>query len=151
MKRILPIQTNTYLRIECWTYYQMAIIQTLPDYMIWLSSHMDVFYYEAIGEGLYFGNRTKPFSPEYYRDILDIEEINLYDVHPDAIIDRIIDELNREYYYIVFLRDDNNDSHEAFIYGYDLEQKLFFSIAINESGKFEIRYNKLRKLKEAKK
>ena len=137
MKKILPIQTNTYLRVECWTYYQMAIIQTLPDYMIWLSSHMDVFYYEAIGEGLYFGNRTKPFSPEYYRDILDIEEINLYDVHPDAIIDRIIDELNREYYYIVFLRDDNNDSHEAFIYGYDLEQKSFSSIAINESGKFE--------------
>lgn len=131
-RKILPLQINAELKIECWTYYKMAIIQTLPRYMNWLSAHMNIFY-GYIGENLYFGNGPIPHEPEYFSDILCIEEIDLFDISSDDIVRRIKSELDNDYYFVVFLRS-NDYIHEAFIYGYDDNEQSFMSIAF-ETGK----------------
>lgn len=134
-KVILPCKINTNLGIECWTFYKMAIIQTLPEHMNWLSSHMNIFCGE-LGEGVYFGKDNRPHDSAYYSDILDIEEIDIYSVAPNKIAERIKHELNNDFYYVVFLRNEEGFSHEIFIYGYDDSNHSFNTVAIGENGHF---------------
>lgn len=144
MEKILPVELDTKLKIECWTYYKLSIIQTLPNHMNWLSSHMDIYAGE-MGEGVYFGNQ-KPHLPNYYSDILHIEEIDLYDVATERIVDRIKSEIDNDFYYVLFLRDANGFSHEAFIYGYSDKHDVFYTISMNENKQFyshEISYREL--------
>ena len=134
MKKTLPVEINAKLKIECWTYYKMAVIQTLPDYMRWLSSHMKVVG-GVFGKAVYFGEQ-KPHPPGYFSDILTIEEIDLFSVSPGSIAKRIIREIDDGWYYVVFLRDGDNDSHEAFIYGYDDTEEVFYTISFNNELQF---------------
>lgn len=144
-RKILPVLLNTKLQIECWTYYKMAIIQTLPNYMNWLSSHMDLFYGD-MSEGLYYGNLPKLNQPEYYSDILDIEEIDLYSVSVDKIVDEIKNTINEDFYYLLYIRTNDQDSHEVFIYGYDDKERFFHSLGLENNGHFgpvKISYERL--------
>ena len=158
MKKILPVKIDAIITSECWTYWKMAIIQTLPDYMIWLSSHLDIF---QNLDSVYFGKDLKVFSNEYYSDILDIEEIKIYSISYNKIIEFIKNCINSDFYYTVFilknlnnecnnlhiLHDSNNIFHEIFIYGYDDENKVFNSISISENNYFKpttIAYDKLK-------
>ncbi len=134
MDKKLPLELDVKLKIECWTYYKMAIIHTLPNYMNWLSSHMKIFA-GIVSESAFFGDK-KPHPPEYYSDILYIEEIDLYTVPPDKIVNRIKDEIDRGFYYVVFICNENDYSHEAFIYGYNDEENIFYTISLNENGHF---------------
>ncbi len=135
MKKTLAISNESILKMECWTYYKMSIIQTLPQYMNWLSAHMNIYFAE-LGEGIYFGEGIKPHRAEYYSDILHIEEIDLYQVIPCEIIDRIKSSINDDYYFVVFLRDEKGYSHEVFIYGLDDESKMFESLMLRDDGIF---------------
>ena len=144
-KVVLPISTNTELKIECWTFYKMSIIQTLPEYMNWLSSHMNIFYGE-IGEKIYFGIGPHPHDVTYFSDILDIDEIDLYAVKPSNLIKKIKSEIDMDYYYVVFLRNEEGESHEIFIYGYDDNITSFYTFDLIENGNFVpalIRYDKV--------
>ncbi len=124
----------------------MAVIQTLPNHMNWLSSHMDLFFGD-MSEGLYYGNLPRLNQPEYYLDILNIEEIDLYSVSGDKIIDEIKNAIDDDFYYLVYTRTNNQDSHEVFIYGYDDEECTFNSFGLRDNGHFgpvKISYDRLR-------
>lgn len=131
--KILPLELNARLEIECWTYYKFAIIQTLPEYMNWVSSHMSLYYNKDL-ESLCFGNYVKPHPVEYFADILDISELDLYEVPPQTIVEHIKQEIDQDYYFVVFLRDRHNYAHEIFVYGYDDEAKTFHTIALTEDN-----------------
>ena len=135
-KVVLPCKIDTHLQIECWTFYKMAIIQTLPKYMNWLSAHMNIFCGE-LGEGVYFGKDNRPHDSAYFSDVLDIEEIDIYSVTPNKIIERIKHEINNDFYYVIFLRDDEETAHEIFIYGYDDNNYSFDTVEIGINGHFQ--------------
>ncbi len=144
MEKILSVELNSKLKIECWTYYKLSIIQTLPNYMNWLSSHINIYAGE-MGEGVYFGT-SKPHPPSYYSDILSIEEIDLYNTDVNEIVDKIKIEINNDCYYVLFLRNENGFSHEALIYGYSDKHSVFYTISMNENNQFsshEISYTEL--------
>ena len=130
--KILPVKVDTTLKIECWTYYKLAVIETMPNYMNWLSSHMNI-YYAPMGSGIYFGNCPIPYSTDYYKDILNIEEIDLFEIKPQSIIEQIIRSIKNDYYYVLFLRTAQNEHHEAFIYGYDDNNKCFYSFSVQNN------------------
>lgn len=131
-KKSLPVIINPSLKMECWTYYKMAILQTLPEHMNWLAAHMNL-YYGDMGEGLCFGSGPTPHPPEYFCDILNIEEIDLFAVRSCDIVNRIKSEINNNYYFVVFLRYSDNVSHESFIYGYDDSTKVFKTVSFGNS------------------
>ena len=126
---ILPIQKNTTLKMECWTYYKLAIIETLPNCMNWLSSHINTFV-SVQEQYVFYGNYPKPHPIEYFKDILIIKELDLYEIAPSEIIKQIKETINDNNYFVVFLRKSENQYHEAFIYGYNDINKYFHSFSI---------------------
>ena len=134
-KKELPLELNSDIKMECWTNYKMAIIKTLPNFMNWLSSHIDV-YYDEIWGGIFFGEGTRPHDSEYYRDILDIEEVDLFTIAPDDIVDVIKYAINHNYYYVVYLRNQEGASHEILVYGYDDSVSSFLTLSNRQKKGF---------------
>lgn len=138
MNRILPLELKSKIQTECWTYYKLAIIETLPNYENWLSSHMSVCI-DTVDEQVYFGNENKPHPLEYYSEILDIEELDLCSIYSDSLIEKIKERINNGWYFVTFVCDENEYLHEVFLYGYADEENTLFSISLNERGHFEQR------------
>lgn len=135
MKKNLPICESPALTMECWTSYKLAIIQTLPNHMNWLASHLNI-YWATMGEKLYFGTGPKPHNMEYYSDILTIQEMDLYSIKPSDIVKHIKSCINNDFYYVVFLRNENGQVHDNLLYGYDDSANAFDAFALSENGRF---------------
>jgi hypothetical protein len=139
----LPIKINAIITSECWTYYKMAIIETSPHQLAWLSSHMDLYMYHNFWSC--FGENSRIYPLNYYNEILSIHEIPLQQVNIKNITQRIIDEIQSEHYIIIdcdfkMLFPDvfqNSKYHETLLYGFDQEREVFFSTVLQKSGKFE--------------
>ncbi len=112
---------------------RMCIIQTLPNYEKWLYTHMTMIV-ENIDIVPLFGECTCPHPADYYSDIIDIEEINIFAVSVDEIIEYIKDNINNGFYISVFVRMESGYNHEVFIYGYNDDEKKFSSVALNDLG-----------------
>lgn len=138
MKIILPFEIKPKIETECWNYYKMSIIQTLPNYTNWLAAHMGVCV-DTVDEQVYFGTEGEPYPLEYFSDILDIEELDMCTIYPDSLVERVKERINNGWYYVVFVSDETEYSHEVFLYGYDDEEKVFYSVCLNEHGHFEPR------------
>lgn len=77
MNKTLPVELNACIKTECWTYMRMCVIQTMENYEKWLYTHMTTFV-DCNTRTSYFGDYTKVHSSDYYRDILETEELSIF-------------------------------------------------------------------------
>lgn len=131
VKKILEIDKNTLITSECWNYYKFCVFQLVPQYIEWFVNHFKL-YLNADGSA-FFGEYGEIYSISYYNALIEIEEKPLNALHPDNLIEFIIQQINRDKYIILDLNyqklyDTNKEHfwlHEALIYGYDLENQEF--------------------------
>ncbi len=133
----LPIVYNTGIVTECWTSYKMAIILTSEKSRPWLASHFDI-YMEEDGWTV-FGNNFDAHPLNYFNDILEINEIKYEEISADIIINTLIELLNKGYYVTVDCLMEKGYIHERMIYGYDLNEKVFFTLAMGSETKMRER------------
>lgn len=140
--KLLPTVKKTFITSECWTYYKLSIIQTLPFFDLWLANHMKI-YSDQYGD-TYFGDTGRLYPLSYFSEILGMEEKSLFDISSNEIIDFIIREIDKGNYLIIDanynkLLGRNSSSfwfHETLIYGYDTDtQELITPLLSNQSFK----------------
>ena len=133
----LPIVFDAKITCDCLMYYRLSIIETSSKGRAWLSSHINIFLNQNNIAG--FGDDDLIYRPNYYNDILLTEEINMWSVTPENIIDMIINELEEDNYIIAFLGRYENDifarHHEYLFYGFNRERKIFYC-SCPQDGKF---------------
>ena len=123
-KKILKICEKPLITSECFTYYKMAIIQTIPNYESWLINRFKLFI-DGDGDAI-FGENGDIYSLASYSEILNIEEGAIFNVGSDRIISYVIDRINEDKYVMVDLNfarfysaQGGFNIHETLIYGYD--------------------------------
>lgn len=135
MRKELPIMMNPMVESECSVFEKLAIIQTSPHGEAWLASHLRLFYDSNYGD-CRFGEWNALYPPEYYEDILQIEEVPVLQDPPDRIVDIIKHCIDDGFYALVELnwsRDAAEPAyHEALFYGYDDDRQLLFTPAVQE-------------------
>ena len=82
MRKELPIMMNPMVESECSVFEKLAIIQTSPHGEAWLASHLRLFYDSNYGD-CRFGEWNALYPPEYYEDILQIEEVPVLQDPPE--------------------------------------------------------------------
>lgn len=141
-RKILKVEKDPEVTSECWTYYKLAIIQTMSQSDYWICSHMQMYINDW--GGAEFGDNGIMYPLSYFSDVLEISEENILDISPEKIPLLIIDNINRDNYIIMDLnqkRVDNIETtsfwiHEALIYGYDDEHRAF-NLLHYTNGKFQ--------------
>ena len=102
-----------------------------------------------------YGNLSKIFSYRNALDILNFEEVSIWNIKPENIVEYLKSEIDADNYMIVELKHESDDKqkywiHEQLIFGYDDEQQaLFGSVLDNKKGKFveiSISYNEMNDL-----
>ena len=136
----LPIVIDNYIRSECWTQILFSIIQTSENAPAWIASHIGIIGAEDMG--CWYGNLSKIFSYRNALDILNVEEVNIWNVKPEKIVDFLLGEIDDDNYIVVELkrRADNDKGyqiHEQLIFGYDDEMQLFYGSILGENGIFK--------------
>ncbi len=139
----LPIVLKPHITSECWTCYKFAVMQTSKFYTDWLMSHMELVTFST-GHST-FGYNERVYNLSYFNEILNIEDGNLLEIYPEIIIDFIKKQIMDKKYVIIDLEINtlfkvkNNDAniHETLIYGYNDEEKVFYSLSITHLGTFE--------------
>lgn len=138
MKKTLKICEKPLITSECFTYYKMAIIQTIPDYETWLINRFKMFI-DGDGDSI-FGEIGDIYSLVSYSEILNIEEENVFNIGKDKIVSYIIRKINEEKYVMVDLNFEKLYSHhkgfelhETLIYGYDCDNQEFIMRGINNN------------------
>ena len=129
----LPLKIDAIVKSECWTYYKMAIIQTLSNYRAWLAVNMQS-YIQANGHAAY-GNNGEWYDLSYYSSVLDFNEKSYEEISEDNVIDYIVTAINDGKYIVIYTNYRTlygNEStkpwyHETLIYGYDEEKQLLIS------------------------
>ena len=97
----LKVAQDALVTSECWTYYKLAVAQTSPKFNEWLATHLQVFTY-SYGDTV-FGECGKMYPISYFSDILDIKEIDVFDVSQENIIDFIIEQIDNGFYPVIDL------------------------------------------------
>ena len=132
-KVILPINTNTSITSECWTYNKLAIIETSPYASSWLASHFELYFDNNFN--VFFGKYNDLYHLDYFNEILQYEEIPIQNIDAKKIVDLIINEIINMNYVVVYLPHDRTMIHEIILHGFDIENRCFFYTDII-NGKF---------------
>lgn len=143
-KKILPFDCNVVYSMDCRISCRLGIIQTSQYAQAWLATHLDILMSENLD--LNFGSGIYVNQMNYYDDILDTREIDLWESSPDQIVDILIDEINKDHYILIDLYwhdqfpDDINDprTHSRTIIGYDINKRLFHTVALGNK-KYELK------------
>lgn len=146
----LPIVIDNYVKSECWTQLLLSIIQTSEHAPAWIASHIGIIGLDDMS--CWYGNLSKIFSYRNALDVIDFEEVNIFDVQPESVVEFVHREIDDENYIVLELKHNNIDSngygiHEQLIFGYDDEKRIFYGSILNGyTGAFEeipISYDKL--------
>ena len=148
----LPIVIDAAIMTECCTYYKMAVIQTSQHYNEWAASHLEIYGHESLGCA--FGYNQRQYDLKEFDNILSFQEIDLWSVLPDKIVERLKEEIDSENYIILdcnfqklFPEEvDRFYIHETLLFGYDDRQEVFYSSALS-NGVFKeitIPFSKMR-------
>ena len=113
MRKELPIMMNPMVESECSVFEKLAIIQTSPHGEAWLASHLRLFYDSNYGD-CRFGEWNALYPPEYYEDILQIEEVPVLQDPPDRIVDIIKHCIDDGFYALVELNW-SRDAHNLYL------------------------------------
>ena len=124
----MPIVIDNYIKSECWTQLLLSIIQTSEHAPAWIASHIGIFGLDDMS--CWYGNLSKIFSYRNTLDILNFEEVNIWDVTPDSVIEFLHEEIDKENYIVLELKHKANNKkgywiHEQLIFGYDDNKKVF--------------------------
>lgn len=136
----LPIVINNYVKSECWTQLLLSIIQTSEHAPAWIASHIGIIGLDDMS--CWYGNLSKIFSYRDTLDILNFEEVNIWNIPPDNIVDFLHDEINKENYIVLELKHIVNEAkeyqiHEQLIFGYDDDKQVFYGSVLNsKTGSF---------------
>ena len=136
----LPIIIDNYVKSECWTQLLLSIIQTSEYAPAWIAAHIGIVGLEDMA--CWYGNLSKIFSYRNALDILNFEEVNIWNVKPESIVEFIKREINAENYIVVELKHLSQNQngywiHEQLIFGYDDEKNVFYGSALNnKTGSF---------------
>lgn len=131
----LPVVYNTGIVSECWTSYKLAVTLNDRKSKSWLASHFEI-YMEDDGWTV-FGNNFDAHPLNYFDEILEIQEVKHEKIFEKNIIKTIIDLLNSGKYVAVDCLRENTVIHERMIYGYDLEEAVFFSLGVGKQSQLE--------------
>ena len=150
----LPINISSNHVSECWTFCKSCILDTYLGGQQWQALNMSV--YLDMSGNAFWGKNGTFYKLEYFDEILAISSGNLRRISVNKVVDFIKDNLNKDTYIII----DCNMSkisldseaglqiHEILIYGYDEDEKVFFSPLLdNRTGKYvvvKIPYEKLK-------
>jgi hypothetical protein len=134
----LPFVYNTAVITECWTFYRLGIIQTLPQATDWLISHLDLCMDRDYH--LFFGDKNGHYRPIYYQDILAAERIDEQRISSKEIVSTLQQEIRNGNYILMDIdtsrHADKVSIHETLFYGFDDEKKVFF-VPIMDGGLFK--------------
>ncbi len=128
----LPLEMKPLIMSECWTFNKLAIIQTLPNFDLWLASHLKIY---TRGDGkAFFGEYGTRHPLSYYCDILEIREKRRYNLASDQLIDYIISEIDQGNYLVIDVNLNKLTNinattffrHIVMIHGYDILSQEFF-------------------------
>lgn len=140
-KKILPIVIDNYVKSECWTQLLLSIIQTSEHAPAWIASHIGIIGLDDMS--CWYGNLSKVFSYRDALDILNFEEVNIWDVKPGNVIEFLHREINNGNYIILELKRSYNDYkdyhiHEQLVFGYDDQNRVFYGSILNgQTGSFD--------------
>ena len=141
IKKKLPIVIDNYVKSECWTNLLLSIIQTSEYASAWIASHLGIIGVDDMK--CWYGNLSKIFSYRDCLDILNFEEVNIWSVPTDSVVEFIRKEINKENYIVVELKHEDSATekgywiHEQLIFGYDDEKReLYGSVLNNQTGSF---------------
>ncbi len=141
MKKILALEKHPLVRTECWTSECLTIMQTNPEYKIWIATHAEVYLSETFGAML--GPMDKCFRMIHFSSMLSFKEIPIYETCPHSIIQTIIQEISQNTYIIIFLTDPTtNFRHEIVVYGFDTDQAVLHTYSLID-GTQKIAFNKI--------
>jgi len=137
MIKTLPIKIDAIVQSECWTYYKLAIIEAYKNGRDWIASHMPLY---VDGKGsAWFGNSDNAIlGMRYFSDILLFEKMSFWEINVNEIIDSIINLIDSNKYALIYLftPPDYKKEHDYLIYGYDKDNKKFFTSNIKNGGRF---------------
>ena len=85
--KILPFDCNVVYSLDCRVSCRLGIIQVSSNGQAWLATHLDVLMSNNLD--INFGSGIYVAQMNYYDDILDTREIDLWSSEPDKIIDII--------------------------------------------------------------
>lgn len=135
--KINPVIIDNELNSECWTFYKMAVLETVVGADYWLASHMHYYVNEDfVGR---FGENGRQYEMKDYESILKMKRIPLKQASPETIINVIKKIIQDGKYVVLFLNFSimknkvGTQIHEILIYGY--EDNYFISPVL-ENGSF---------------
>lgn len=134
--KILPFDCNVVYSIDCRVSCRLGIIQASPYGQAWLATHLDILMSNNLD--LNFGNGIYVAQMNYYDDILDTHEVNLWSSTPDKIIDILIDQINRNNYILIDLywHDQfpeeavETRTHSCTVIGYDIDKRVLHTVSL---------------------
>lgn len=125
----LPIQIENIDCVSaCWIYNRLAIIKTTPYYRDWVASH-----YNLIASNGY-GFNFEGVAPSYHDTILLRQQVNLFQLTQENIVEKIKSSLKDGYYVVMTIKQyaDSDFMHEVLIYGYDDGTEQFTTVGIEK-------------------
>lgn len=137
--KILPFDCNIVYSLDCRVSCRLGIIQTSSNGQAWLATHLDVLMSNNLD--INFGSGIYVAQMNYYDDILDTREIDLWSSEPDKIIDIIIEQIDRNNYILIDLywhdqfpeEVQNPRTHSSTIIGYDKTKKVLYTVSLKNN------------------
>lgn len=137
--KILPFDCNVVYSLDCRVSCRLGIIQASSNGQAWLATHLDVLMSNNLD--INFGSGIYVAQMNYYDDILDTREIDLWSSEPDKIIDIIIEQIDRNNYILIDLywhdqfpeEVQNPRTHSSTIIGYDKTKKVLYTVSLKNN------------------
>ena len=137
--KILPFDCNVVYSLDCRVSCRLGIIQVSSNGQAWLATHLDVLMSNNLD--INFGSGIYVAQMNYYDDILDTREIDLWSSEPDKIIDIIIEQIDRNNYILIDLywhdqfpeEVQNPRTHSSTIIGYDKTKKVLYTVSLKNN------------------
>ncbi len=138
MEKILPINLNTNITTECWTFHKLAAILSDAKYRPW---YLEKFINLTIVEDfrtMYYPQDT----PEHYSIFDEVIEFKYFSTK-DQIVSQVIEAINEngyvlidtDYYYMPHSAEyqKSHYTHLIIIYGYDNSSQAFHIVDLDKS------------------
>lgn len=142
MYKKLPLKINADITTDCRNFYRFSVIGTNSDFDSWIANHYTQLYLNKSDYKCYYGMGGKLYNQqEYFDAIIKTERAYINDFKSDdELIKFIVEAINANKYIQIecntpTLIDKAKDFyiHEILIYGYDLNEKVFFCPMYNET------------------
>ncbi len=139
-KKTLKISENPIVSSECFSYFKMGIIQTIPNYEEWLGDRFKLFI-DSDGDAR-FGEHGVIYTLSSFSDILKIEDGRIFEVDKERLIPFIMESIDAGKYVMLDLNfakisekcERDFQLHETLVYGYDLAaEELIVTELVNFS------------------